>query len=213
MHAYMHTWPQLTRSGWNDPLSAQNMIVAFNPSASAPKIMVRHGFSPFATRRYVFVRFSSKAVAEKVAGHLQYNHKCRWPPSQRSCRNKHTRDRCYDFLNIFAEKFSEKMVCLTQNKAKLCKILIITLVFEKNAGNAGNPGGMMHSQHSSMWQLAKHFCSSKKSFIQTSIDVYVHKHFYGPIGLFTRKNDFSVYCTKIGLYDAIRKASNLGRFM
>jgi hypothetical protein len=42
-------------------------------------------------------------------------------------------DRCYDFLNIFAEKISEKMAFLTQNKAKLCKILIITLVFEKNA--------------------------------------------------------------------------------
>jgi hypothetical protein len=36
------------------------------------------------------------------------------------------------FFNIFAEKFSEKMF-LTQNKGKLCKILIITLVFEKNA--------------------------------------------------------------------------------
>jgi hypothetical protein len=44
-----------------------------------------------------------------------------------------TRDRCYDFLNIFAEKFSEKKAFFTQNKAKLCKILIITLVFEKNA--------------------------------------------------------------------------------
>jgi hypothetical protein len=42
-------------------------------------------------------------------------------------------DRCYDFKNIFAEKFSEKMAFSTQNKAKLCKILIITLVFEKNA--------------------------------------------------------------------------------
>jgi hypothetical protein len=40
-------------------------------------------------------------------------------------------DRCYEFLKIFAEKFSEKMAFLTQNKAKLCKILIITLVFEK----------------------------------------------------------------------------------
>jgi hypothetical protein len=40
-------------------------------------------------------------------------------------------DRCHDFLNIFAEKFSEKMAFLTQNKAKICKILIITLVFEK----------------------------------------------------------------------------------
>jgi hypothetical protein len=46
---------------------------------------------------------------------------------------KATRDRCYDFLNIFAEKFSEKMAFLARNKAKLCKILIITLVFEKNA--------------------------------------------------------------------------------
>jgi hypothetical protein len=43
------------------------------------------------------------------------------------------RDRCYDFLNIFAEKFSQKIAFLTQIKAKLCKILIITLVFDKNA--------------------------------------------------------------------------------
>jgi hypothetical protein len=28
-------------------------------------------------------------------------------------------DRCYNFLNIFAEKFSEKLAFLTQNKAKL----------------------------------------------------------------------------------------------
>jgi hypothetical protein len=27
-------------------------------------------------------------------------------------------DRCYDFKNIFAEKFSEKLAVLTQNKAK-----------------------------------------------------------------------------------------------
>jgi hypothetical protein len=37
------------------------------------------------------------------------------------------------FKNIFAEKFSKKLAFFTQNKAKLCKILIITLVFEKNA--------------------------------------------------------------------------------
>jgi hypothetical protein len=43
------------------------------------------------------------------------------------------RDRCYDFGNIFAEKFCEKIGVLTQNKAKICKNLIITLVFEKNA--------------------------------------------------------------------------------
>jgi hypothetical protein len=35
------------------------------------------------------------------------------------------------FLNIFGEKFIEKMAFLTQNKAKLCKMLIITLVFDK----------------------------------------------------------------------------------
>jgi hypothetical protein len=29
------------------------------------------------------------------------------------------RDRCYDFINIFAEKISEKIGVLTQNKAKL----------------------------------------------------------------------------------------------
>jgi hypothetical protein len=28
------------------------------------------------------------------------------------------RDRCYDFLNLFAEKFSKKLAFLTQNKAK-----------------------------------------------------------------------------------------------
>jgi hypothetical protein len=42
-------------------------------------------------------------------------------------------DRCYDFKNIFAESFSKKLAFLTRNKGKLCKILIIKLVFEKNA--------------------------------------------------------------------------------
>jgi hypothetical protein len=47
---------------------------------------------------------------------------------------KQTRDRCYDFLNIFAEKFCAKNWCFfAQNKAKLCKNWIITLIFEKNA--------------------------------------------------------------------------------
>jgi hypothetical protein len=44
------------------------------------------------------------------------------------------RDRCYDFKKIFAEKNCEKKLAfLTPNKAKLCKIMIITLVYEKNA--------------------------------------------------------------------------------
>jgi hypothetical protein len=37
-------------------------------------------------------------------------------------------------LKLFSPKISaKKLVFLTQNKAKLCKILIVTLVFEKNA--------------------------------------------------------------------------------
>jgi hypothetical protein len=36
---------------------------------------------------------------------------------------------CYNFKDIFAKK----LVCLTQNKAKLCQKLIITLVFQENA--------------------------------------------------------------------------------
>jgi hypothetical protein len=37
-------------------------------------------------------------------------------------------------FKIFSPKNSEKkMAFLTQNKAKICNILIITLVFEKNA--------------------------------------------------------------------------------
>jgi hypothetical protein len=42
-------------------------------------------------------------------------------------------DRCYDFKNIFAKKSAKKLAFLSQNKAKLCKKIIITLVFEKNA--------------------------------------------------------------------------------
>jgi hypothetical protein len=37
-------------------------------------------------------------------------------------------------LKIFLpKKIAKKLAFLTQNKAKLCKSLIITLVFEKNA--------------------------------------------------------------------------------
>jgi hypothetical protein len=44
------------------------------------------------------------------------------------------RDRCYDFLNIFAKKIGEKIdVFDKKNKAKLFQNLVITLVFEKNA--------------------------------------------------------------------------------
>jgi hypothetical protein len=45
-----------------------------------------------------------------------------------------TRDRCYDFLNILAEKFSEKIgVFLLKLLLVFAKIVIITLAFEKNA--------------------------------------------------------------------------------
>jgi hypothetical protein len=45
---------------------------------------------------------------------------------------KQSRDRCYDFYNIFAQKISDKMAYFTLNKAKLCKNLIKTLVFKEN---------------------------------------------------------------------------------
>jgi hypothetical protein len=42
-------------------------------------------------------------------------------------------DRCYDFLNIFAENFSENIGVFALTTASFCKNVIITLVFEKNA--------------------------------------------------------------------------------
>jgi hypothetical protein len=44
-----------------------------------------------------------------------------------------TRDRGYDFLNILADSFGIILAYMTQNKAKLFKILIITLLFEEKA--------------------------------------------------------------------------------
>jgi hypothetical protein len=41
-----------------------------------------------------------------------------------------TRDRCYDFKNIFAKKFGEKNGVFSLT---VCKILIIALACEKNA--------------------------------------------------------------------------------
>jgi hypothetical protein len=43
-----------------------------------------------------------------------------------------SRDRCDDFKNIFPKKIAKKLAFFYSNKAKLCKILILTLVFEKN---------------------------------------------------------------------------------
>jgi hypothetical protein len=46
-------------------------------------------------------------------------------------------DRCYELKKKFAEKIGGRiggrMAFMTKNKAKLCKILIKTLFFEKNA--------------------------------------------------------------------------------
>jgi hypothetical protein len=42
-------------------------------------------------------------------------------------------DQCYDFLNIFAKKIGENLAFFNKKIVKLCKILIIALVFEKNA--------------------------------------------------------------------------------
>jgi hypothetical protein len=49
--------------------------------------------------------------------------------------NESSWDRCYDFKNIFAEKNAKKLAFLTQNKAKLCKILIITFFLNFFAEN------------------------------------------------------------------------------
>jgi hypothetical protein len=50
-------------------------------------------------------------------------------------------------IYIFAEKFCEKLAFLDQNKAKLCKNWIITLVFEKNSQKiviiTSTPGGVV----------------------------------------------------------------------
>jgi hypothetical protein len=66
---------------------------------------------------------------------------CIWLPTRVAGRtgsvNKvilENQDRCYDFKNIFAEKFSEKIgVFWLKTKLNFEKYLIITLVFEKNA--------------------------------------------------------------------------------
>jgi hypothetical protein len=41
-------------------------------------------------------------------------------------------DRCYDFKNIFAEKFNEKTVVFDSKQSHILKKIIITLVFKKN---------------------------------------------------------------------------------
>jgi hypothetical protein len=41
------------------------------------------------------------------------------------------RDRCYDFSNIFSEKFDEKIAFFVKNTANVRKICIITLVLGK----------------------------------------------------------------------------------
>jgi hypothetical protein len=53
----------------------------------------------------------------------------------RNQKKEYSRDRCYDFLKKFSPKNSAKNwhFRLKTKLGKLCKILLITLVFEKNA--------------------------------------------------------------------------------
>jgi hypothetical protein len=67
------------------------------------------------------------AVGKMVADKLSQNHFCG------SWRHLSSWDQCYDFLNIFAEKFSEKISVFDSKQSQILKKLIITLVFEKNA--------------------------------------------------------------------------------
>jgi hypothetical protein len=50
----------------------------------------------------------------------------------------HFWDRCYDFLNIFDKKLGKKLAFFTQNKAKLCKRVIITFFRQKLSKIAEN---------------------------------------------------------------------------
>jgi hypothetical protein len=50
-----------------------------------------------------------------------------YTPRLCTCAGTATRDRCYDFLNIFAKNFGENIGVLDLKQS------IITLVFEKNA--------------------------------------------------------------------------------
>jgi hypothetical protein len=44
-----------------------------------------------------------------------------------------SRDRCYGFQNVFAEKYGKNIGFFAQTTVTFCKNLIVTLVFEKNA--------------------------------------------------------------------------------
>jgi hypothetical protein len=56
-------------------------------------------------------------------------------------------DRCYDFLNIFAEKFSEKIGVFVSKQRQILKKMIITLVFDKSvfSPKIGKNGGKLRS--------------------------------------------------------------------
>jgi hypothetical protein len=70
-----------------------------------------------------------------LAGRQRHGHLCFGVRLEQTSFSKslsvRIRDRCYDFLNIYAKNFSKKLA--SQNKAKLCKNLIITVLFGKNA--------------------------------------------------------------------------------
>jgi hypothetical protein len=57
-----------------------------------------------------------------IADELQARKDC-------SCETPWARDRCHDLKKNFAKNFGKKLAFLTRNKAKLCKILIITIGF------------------------------------------------------------------------------------
>jgi hypothetical protein len=89
------------------------------------KSVARRG--PF-DKKTVSIFVSIRAVKSRIgyAIELRYE-KCH------TGKSKLTWDRCYDFKMIFANFLAKKLAFLTQSIGKLCKILIITSVFDKNA--------------------------------------------------------------------------------
>jgi hypothetical protein len=78
-------------------------------------------------------RGSETELSDSVSASVSVVSDSELPASKLATTLLVTWDRCCDYLNIFAKKFSEKLAFFTLNKAKLCKILSITLVFGKNA--------------------------------------------------------------------------------
>jgi hypothetical protein len=60
---------------------------------------------------------TSSGTPSSTSGSTSSALRCIWRSSVGQVRFGATRDRCYDFINIFAKKIAKKLAFLTQNKA------------------------------------------------------------------------------------------------